>query len=124
LIGIAGPTSADEAMRALADELRRRVDLVAMIGNVAKVKRAAATAPACCPFHNEKSPSFQIYGGADAHYHCFGCGAHGDAITFRMQFYNLDFKPALGELAEDMGCAIASRRSPARRRRSGRRRRR
>jgi len=93
-----------EAMRALADELRRRIDLVSMIGNaVSGVKKRGRNASACCPFHNEKSPSFQIYGGADAHYHCFGCGAHGDAITFRMQFYNLDFKPAIGELAEEYG---------------------
>jgi hypothetical protein len=93
-----------EALPTLAEELRRRIDLVAMIGNtVHGVKRRGRNASARCPFHNEKSPSFQIYGGADAHYHCFGCGAHGDAITFRMQFHNLDFKPALGELADEYG---------------------
>jgi hypothetical protein len=115
-----------EAWRELAEEVRRRADIFAVIGRHARVTRRGRNGSACCPFHNEKSPSFHIYGGRDAHYHCYGCGAHGDVITFVMQWSNVEFKAALGELADDVGLgdrfaeitgAKVARRSPEEERR-------
>ncbi|MES1151495.1 MAG: DNA primase, partial [Dongia sp.] len=59
-----------------------------------------------CPFHNEKSPSFHVYEGDEPHYHCFGCGAHGDAITFVMQTEGLEFRDAVERLAGDAGLEV------------------
>ena len=64
------------------DELRARTPLPAVIGRRVRLARSGRQWKGCCPFHGEKTPSFYVY---DDHYHCFGCGAHGDAITFVMQ---------------------------------------
>ena len=58
-----------------------------------------------CPFHSEKTPSFQIYQGKTGkwHYHCFGCGAHGDAVDFLQRLHGLDFKGALNHLGINQG---------------------
>jgi hypothetical protein len=92
-----------EALRELADELRRRVDIFAVIGREAKITRKGRNGVARCPFHNEKSPSFHVYGGRDAHYHCFGCGAHGDSITFGMHLHGWEFRESLRSLADQGG---------------------
>lgn len=81
------------------ETLRQRVDLPELIGSFIELKKAGAAYKALCPFHDEKSPSFSIQKG-DAHYHCFGCGAHGDAIAFLMNFQKFRFSDAVEFLAE------------------------
>ncbi len=85
------------------DELRVRTPLPALIGRRAKLTRSGRDWKGCCPFHNEKSPSFYVY--AD-HYHCFGCGAHGDAIGFVMQTQNASFMEAVETLAAEAGLDV------------------
>jgi DNA primase len=85
------------------DELRARTPLAALIGRRTKLTRSARDWKGCCPFHNEKSPSFYVY--AD-HYHCFGCGAHGDAIGFVMQTQNAGFMEAVEQLAAEAGLEV------------------
>lgn len=87
------------------DKLRERVDLVDLLAPYVQWKRQAGTYKALCPFHNEKSPSFLIRKG-DTHYHCFGCGAHGDAIAFLMQFLKLNFAEAVEFLAQKFGVVL------------------
>ncbi len=68
---------------------------------------AACRRPGFCPFHNEKSPSFHVYEGPDEpHYHCFGCGAHGDVITFVMETEGMQFRDAVEKLAGEAGLEI------------------
>jgi DNA primase len=83
-------------------QLRNRIDLIEVIGNHIDLKKSGAAYKALCPFHDEKSPSFMINRG-DSHYHCFGCGAHGDAIEFLMRFYSLSFFEAVEQLAQQFG---------------------
>ena len=64
------------------DELRARTPLSALVGRRVKLSKSGRNWKGCCPFHTEKSPSFYVY---DDGFHCFGCGAHGDAVTFVMQ---------------------------------------
>jgi DNA primase len=79
--------------------LRNRVDLVEVISPHVKLQKSGANYKALCPFHDEKNPSFTIQRG-DSHYHCFGCGAHGDAIQFQMQHLKMSFVEAVESLAE------------------------
>src|SRR3972149_3318260 len=79
--------------------LRQRIDLVEALSPHLNLKRAGASFKALCPFHEEKTPSFIVKKG-DTHYHCFGCGAHGDAIHFLMSHLKLDFSDAVEQLAE------------------------
>ena len=88
---------------AFLDELRARTPLAPLIGRRTKLERAGRQWRACCPFHGEKTPSFYIY---DDHFHCFGCGAHGDAITFVMQSQGLSFMDAIGQLAAEAGLEV------------------
>lgn len=85
------------------DELRVRTPLPGLIGRRARLVRSGRNWKACCPFHNEKSPSFYVY---DDHYHCFGCGAHGDAITFVMQTEGAAFMEAVERLAAEAGLDV------------------
>lgn len=87
------------------DLLRQRIDLPEIIGSYLTLKKAGATYKALCPFHEEKTPSFMIHRG-DSHYHCFGCGAHGDAIAFLMNFQKLGFVEAIEALAERFGVVL------------------
>lgn len=84
------------------DQLRGRVDLVDLISSYVPLKRSGATHKGLCPFHEEKTPSFQVQAGDD-HYHCFGCGAHGDAIAFLMNQQKMGFIEAVEALAERFG---------------------
>ncbi len=84
------------------DTLRSRIDLAEVIGQHIELKRAGGAMKALCPFHEERSPSFVVNKG-DHHYHCFGCGAHGDAIQFLMQHVRLSFSDAVQQLAERFG---------------------
>ncbi len=81
------------------EQLRSRIDLVEVLNPYLKLQRAGAAYKALCPFHEEKSPSFVIQKG-DSHYHCFGCGAHGDAIQFLMTHLRMSFAEAVENLAE------------------------
>jgi DNA primase len=85
------------------DELRARTPLPGLIGRRARLTRSGRNWKACCPFHTEKSPSFYVY---DDHYHCFGCGAHGDAITFVMQTEGASFPEAVERLAAEAGLEV------------------
>ncbi len=81
------------------EELKSKVDLVDVLSRYLPLKKAGAAYKACCPFHDERTPSFMIRAG-DRHYHCFGCGAHGDAISFLMEYAKLTFQGAIEQLAE------------------------
>ena len=81
------------------ETLRQRIDLVEVLSSHVEMKRAGAAYKALCPFHDEKTPSFTIQKG-DTHYHCFGCGAHGDAIQFLMTFLKMSFQEAVESLAQ------------------------
>ncbi len=79
--------------------LRSRIDLVEVLSPYLKLQRSGAAHKALCPFHEEKTPSFVINRG-DNHYHCFGCGAHGDAIQFLMTHLKMSFVEAVESLAD------------------------
>lgn len=81
------------------NQLRSRIDLQDVLSQHIELKKAGAAYKALCPFHDEKSPSFMMQRG-DAHYHCFGCGAHGDAIQFLMQHLKMGFSEAVQSLAD------------------------
>lgn len=68
-----------------------------VIGSRIELKRNGRELYACCPFHNDKTPSFTVV-PEKGFFHCFGCGAHGDAITFIMQYERVDFKSACAKL--------------------------
>ena len=84
------------------DELRARTLLSAVISPSVKLIRAGREWKACCPFHNEKTPSFTV-NDDKGFYHCFGCGAHGDAIRFLTDNRGLPFMDAVKELAASAG---------------------
>ncbi len=86
-------------------QLLGRVDIVDVIDRHVKLKKAGQNFTACCPFHNEKTPSFSV-SPAKQFYHCFGCGAHGTAISFLMEYSGLGFVEAVKELAESTGLAV------------------
>jgi DNA primase len=87
------------------DELRARTTLSAVIGPSVKLIKAGREFKACCPFHNEKTPSFTI-NDEKGFYHCFGCGAHGDAIRFLTDHRGLQFMDAVKELAGKAGMDV------------------
>ena len=82
------------------DELRGRTDLAGLLARSVKLTRAGRDMRGCCPFHEERSPSFYVY--AD-HYHCFGCGKHGDAVSWLTEKQGLAFPDAVRELAQAAG---------------------
>ena len=84
--------------RSFIDDLLARTDIVDLIDGKVGLKKAGKDYQACCPFHNEKSPSFTVSQDTQF-YHCFGCGAHGNAISFMMEFEKLEFVDAIEELA-------------------------
>ena len=87
------------------DELRARTTLSTLIGKSVKVQKAGREYKACCPFHNEKTPSFTI-NDEKGFYHCFGCGAHGDAIRWMTDQRGLSFMDAVKELADAAGMQV------------------
>ena len=85
--------------RAAVEEVKMHSDIVDIVGSYISVKRAGNTFKACCPFHNEKTPSFNVHPQRQI-YHCFGCGAGGDVIKFVQEYEKVDFMTALRLLAE------------------------
>ncbi len=87
------------------DELIDRVDIVDLINGRVPLKKAGRDYQACCPFHDEKTPSFTV-SREKQFYHCFGCGAHGTAIGFLMEYDNMGFVDAIEELAQQQGLEV------------------
>lgn len=91
------------------DEVRSRITLSSLIGKRVKLIKKGRRQTGLCPFHNEKSPSFSV-NDDEGYYHCFGCGAGGDAITYLRETEGLDFTEAVTRLAETAGVAIPDQR--------------
>lgn len=87
------------------DELRSRITLSEIVGKKVKLTRAGREYKGCCPFHNEKSPSFYVNDDKQF-YHCFGCGAHGSAFDFVMNLENYSFIEAVESLAQKAGMQV------------------
>ncbi|GLQ86606.1 DNA primase [Dyella flagellata] len=87
------------------DELLARVDIVDVIERRVPLKKAGREWTACCPFHNERTPSFYV-SPAKQFFHCFGCGAHGSSIKFLMDYERLEFPDAVEELAQSVGLKV------------------
>src|SRR2546429_2025190 len=85
--------------------LLARVDIVDVVDRHVKLKKAGSNYSACCPFHTEKSPSFTV-SPTKQFYHCFGCGAHGTAISFLMEHTGCGFVEAVDELAAPTGLSV------------------
>ncbi len=83
-------------------ELLHRVDIVGVIERYVPLKKGGANYLACCPFHTEKTPSFTV-SPTKQFYHCFGCGAHGNAISFLIEYQGLGYVEAVKDLAESVG---------------------
>jgi len=87
------------------DDLLAKTDIVELINQRVPLKKQGREYTACCPFHNEKTPSFTVSPDKQF-YHCFGCGAHGSAIGFLLEYENLDFVEAVEELANSAGMEV------------------
>ena len=87
------------------DDLITRADIVEVLGRRIQLKKAGREFKACCPFHDEKTPSFTV-SPAKGFYHCFGCGAHGTALGFLMEYDNMEFVEAVESLAGMMGIDV------------------
>ena len=90
---------------AFIDDLLARTDIVELIGSRVPLKRQGREYSARCPFHDERSPSFTV-SPIKQFYHCFGCGAHGTAISFLMNYDRLEFLDAVDELAKRVGVDV------------------
>src|SRR5450432_1989351 len=107
------PSSAVDRNRSMAgripdsflDDLVARSDIVEVIGARVPLKKGGREFKACCPFHNEKSPSFWVSPDKQF-YHCFGCGAHGTVVGFLMQYEKLGFIDAVADLAQRAGLEL------------------
>ena len=93
------------------DDLLDRVDIVDVVNSRVQLKKAGKNYKACCPFHEEKSPSFTVAQDKQFYY-CFGCGAGGNALGFVMEFDRLDFLPAVEMLAKNAGMEIPREAAP------------
>ena len=91
--------------REFIDQLLSRIDVVEVVDRCVPLKKAGKDFKACCPFHDEKTPSFTV-SPSKQFYHCFGCGASGTAITFVMEFNHLGFREAVEDLANAVGLPI------------------
>jgi DNA primase len=88
--------------KAFLQEMKHRLTLSEIIGRRVTLQRAGHQFKGCCPFHEEKTPSFMVSDDKQS-YHCFGCGAHGDVIDFVMRYDNLGFADAVAQLAAAAG---------------------
>ncbi len=91
--------------KSFIQDLLNRLDIVDVVERYVPLKKAGANYVACCPFHNEKSPSFTV-SQSKQFYHCFGCGAHGTAIGFVMEHGGFGFTEAIEELARSIGLNV------------------
>ena len=87
------------------EDMIARTDIVDIIDSRVKLKKAGKNYQACCPFHNEKTPSFTVSQDKQF-YHCFGCGAHGNSVSFLMEYDRLEFPEAIEELARFHGVEV------------------
>lgn len=92
------------------ETLLARTDIVEVIGKRIKLKKSGVNYFACCPFHGEKTPSFSV-SPSKQFYHCFGCGAHGTAITFLMEYEGISFPDAVEALAQEAGLVVPKTRT-------------
>jgi DNA primase len=95
------------------DDLLQRVDVVDIVGRHVKLKKGGANWMGLCPFHNEKSPSFSV-SPTKQFYHCFGCGAHGTAVGFLIEYSGLTFPEAVRDLAQSVGMTVPDTRAESR----------
>ncbi|MDD2701216.1 MAG: DNA primase [Sideroxydans sp.] len=91
--------------KSFIQDLLNRLDIVDVIDRYVPLKKAGANYVACCPFHNEKSPSFTV-SQSKQFYHCFGCGAHGTAIGFVMEHMGMGYVEAIEDLAKGIGLEV------------------
>ncbi len=91
--------------RSFINDILAKAEISSVVGSRVKLKKAGANWHACCPFHHEKTPSFTVSDDKQF-YHCFGCGAHGNAINFLMEYDNLEFPEAVEELANFLGLEV------------------
>lgn len=91
--------------RSFIDELNARADVVSVVNARVPLKRAGNNMKACCPFHDENTPSFMVSPQKQI-YNCFGCGAKGGALNFLMEYEHLDFVAAVEKLAEEVGLEV------------------
>jgi len=96
--------------KSFIQDLLNRLDIVDVVERYVPLKKAGANYVACCPFHNEKSPSFTV-SQSKQFYHCFGCGAHGTAIGFVMEHAGMGFVEAVEELARGVGLTVPQEQS-------------
>ncbi|NQY27286.1 MAG: DNA primase [Piscirickettsiaceae bacterium] len=92
------------------DDLLTRVDIVDIVDARVPLKKAGKNLHACCPFHNEKTPSFTVSPDKQF-YHCFGCGAHGTAVSFLMEYDQMSFPESIQELADSVGMTVPTTQS-------------
>jgi DNA primase len=93
------------------DELVARADIIDVIGSRVPLKKGGKEFKACCPFHDEKSPSFTVVPDKQF-YHCFGCGVHGNVLTFLIEYEHLSFVEAVEALAERVGITVPREEDP------------
>lgn len=93
-------------------ELLNRVDIVEVIDRLVPLKKKGANYGACCPFHHEKTPSFTVT-PTKQFYHCFGCGVHGNAINFLMEYSGMSFVEAITDLATQVGLQVPTQQAEA-----------
>lgn len=91
--------------RSFIEDLLARSDIVQVINQRVPLKKAGTTYKACCPFHSEKTPSFNV-NPQKQFYHCFGCGASGDSLKFLMEYDGLSFVEAVEQLAAMTGMEV------------------
>src|SRR5512139_1980723 len=107
----------------IIEEIRNRVDVVAVLGRHMELKKSGRTWKGCCPFHGERTPSFHVY-LEDKHFKCYGCGEHGDVFKFLQKVQGKEFPEVVRELAAEVGVEIPEERgedsAEARRRRKER----
>ena len=96
---------AGQIPQSFIDDLLARVDVVEVIDQRVTLKKSGSNYSACCPFHNEKTPSFTV-SQTKQFYHCFGCSANGNAIGFLMEYENMHFVDAIETLAESVGMQV------------------
>src|SRR3990167_10337671 len=91
--------------RPFIQDVVAKTDIVSIIESRIELKKRGSTHMACCPFHNEKTPSFTV-SHVKQFYYCFGCGAHGNVIGFLMEYDHLPFVDAVTQLANQLGMTI------------------